>query len=518
MKEQTVKFRRLGLILLGIILVAGLYAQAPQKMSFQAVIRDAANVLATNHVVGMQISILQDAVPVYVETQRPTTNANGLVTIEIGAGTVISGNLAGIDWSTGTYFIKTETDPAGNTNYSITGSSKLLSVPFALYAAKSGTPGPQGLQGPKGNDGATGTPGSTGLTGPTGATGPQGPQGIQGPTGLTGMIGLSGATGLQGPIGLTGGTGLTGPAGPQGPIGIPGATGLTGATGPQGLQGATGATGLIGPTGLLASGSAAGNTPYWNGTAWIINSGNIYNNGAAIGIGTTTPKGVLDITSATNGVLVPRVLLTAKNVAAPIVNPQGGSLIVGTLVWNTATAGVTPNNVLPGYYYWDGSVWVALSGNGGNNWALTGNTGTSTATNFIGTSDDNDVVVKRNNIRAGYLGANNTSYGATALNPLSTGVNNTATGTAALNSNTTGTENTATGGRSLQYNTTGFRSTATGYMSLNANTTGIYNTATGYQSLNSNTAGGFNTANGTDALFSNTIGMDNCATGYQSLF
>jgi uncharacterized protein (TIGR02145 family) len=85
----------------------------------------------------MQISILQDSAsgtPVYVETQIPTTNANGWVSIEIGGGIVVSGNFAAIDWANDTYFIKTETDPAGGTNYTITGTSQLLSVPYALHA------------------------------------------------------------------------------------------------------------------------------------------------------------------------------------------------------------------------------------------------------------------------------------------------------------------------------------------------------------------------------------------------
>jgi type IV secretory pathway TrbF-like protein len=114
-----------------------LRAQAPQKMSYQAVIRNGSNQLIANTNVGMQISILQGSptgTPVYVETQNSATNINGLVSIEVGAGTVVSGSFSTIDWSTGSYFIKTETDPTGGTTYTITGTSQLLSVPYAFYA------------------------------------------------------------------------------------------------------------------------------------------------------------------------------------------------------------------------------------------------------------------------------------------------------------------------------------------------------------------------------------------------
>jgi len=124
------------------ILVAGLlttsvFAQIPQKLSYQAVIRNSSNTLVTNTKLGMRISILQGLISgtvVYTETQTPSTNANGLVSIEIGGGAGFST----IDWSSGSYFIKTETDPTGGNNYTITGTSQLLSVPYALYATKAG--------------------------------------------------------------------------------------------------------------------------------------------------------------------------------------------------------------------------------------------------------------------------------------------------------------------------------------------------------------------------------------------
>ena len=111
-------------------------AQAPEKISYQAVIRDANDNLITDTEIGMQISILQgttDGAAVYVETQTPTTNANGLVSIEIGTGTTTD-DFSTIDWANGPYFIKTETDPTGGTTYTIIGVSQLLSVPYALHA------------------------------------------------------------------------------------------------------------------------------------------------------------------------------------------------------------------------------------------------------------------------------------------------------------------------------------------------------------------------------------------------
>src|SRR5437016_1649180 len=102
------------LLILSFSFATVLFAQAPQKMSFQAVVRTAGNDLVISAPVGMRISILQGSVSgtaVYAETQNVTSNANGLVTIEIGTGTVSSGSFAGINWGVGPYFIKTETDP-----------------------------------------------------------------------------------------------------------------------------------------------------------------------------------------------------------------------------------------------------------------------------------------------------------------------------------------------------------------------------------------------------------------------
>lgn len=125
-------------ILAAVLLTASVFAQSPEKMSYQAVIRNSSDALVTNTQIGLEVNIRQGTTSgtvVYTETQTPTTNANGLVSIEIGGGSGFNT----IDWANGPYFIETKTDPAGGTNYTITGTSQLLSVPYALYAANAGT-------------------------------------------------------------------------------------------------------------------------------------------------------------------------------------------------------------------------------------------------------------------------------------------------------------------------------------------------------------------------------------------
>lgn len=168
-------------------------AQVPQKMSYQAVIRNSSNELVTNKQVGMRISIMQgapDGIVVYTESQSPFTNANGLVSIEIGR----EPGFESIDWANGPYYVKTETDPAGGTVYSVSATHQLLSVPYALYAKKSGTPGPKGDKGDQGEPGPKGDKGDPGE---------QGPKGDKGDPGEQGPAGEKGDTGEQGPPGDT---------------------------------------------------------------------------------------------------------------------------------------------------------------------------------------------------------------------------------------------------------------------------------------------------------------------------
>ena len=176
------------------------------------------------------------------------------------------------------------------------------------------------------------------------------------PAGVS-LVGPVGPTGPQGLAGATGATGPQGPAGPTGPTGLTGATGPAGPTGPQG------------PAGLLASGSAAGNTPYWDGTQWVLNSSNIFNNGSSIGIGTVAPNSsaALEVNSTTKGFLLPTMTQTQRNA---ISTPATGLLIY-------------QSDNTPGFYYYNGSAWSAIVGAGGG-----GATGySSTANTLIYTTD-----------------------------------------------------------------------------------------------------------------------------------
>jgi hypothetical protein len=113
----------------------------PQSFSFKATITGASGQTVINKMINLRITILQDDVngtPVYSEFFTPTTNHYSQVDLEIGRGNVLSGIFSSIDWSTHKYFLKIEVDIKGGTNYQLLSVTQLLSVPYALYAAKAG--------------------------------------------------------------------------------------------------------------------------------------------------------------------------------------------------------------------------------------------------------------------------------------------------------------------------------------------------------------------------------------------
>lgn len=286
------------ILIIGVVFTITLnYAQSPQKMSYQAVIRDASGTLVVNHSVGIRTSILQgsetgNAVFTEIYNPNPITNDNGLLSLAIGSGIAITGSFAAIDWSAGPYFIKTETDPTGGTTYTITGTSQLLSVPYALFSANSGAQGPTGETGPAGQPGPTGPTGPTGSQGDIGPTGTMGPTGLQGPTGDASTI--PGPTGDTGPAGPTGADGAIGATGPAGADGITGPTGEQGPAGPTGPTGAGASGHYIGETyggGIVfyvydggQHGLIAATTDQSSGTTWYGSGGSVITNGVRDGI------------------------------------------------------------------------------------------------------------------------------------------------------------------------------------------------------------------------------------------
>lgn len=479
--------KKIKLFIFAVLVTTIANGQAPQKMSYQAVIRDVSQTLVINQLVGMQISILQGSATgsaVYVETQQPTSNINGLVSIEIGVGTIIFGNFSTIDWSNGPYFIKTETDPTGGSTYTITGTSQLLSVPYALYAENSGSsiPGPQG---------------------------PQGLIGLTGATGSAGADGVDGATGPQGPIGLTGATGLTGTTGPQG------LTGATGATGSQGLPGTNGIDGIsINWLGSLTSapGSPSLNDGYynttllqsfiWDGASWQI----IAKDGA------TGPQGLIGLTGATGAT-----------------GPQGPAGADGSLnAWSlTGNAGTTPSinfvgtndNVDVIFKRYGamagrlGSLNTAFGLYALNNSTGNYNTGIGTSALVNNSTGYANVAVGGGSLANNTIGNLNSSLGWNALMSNTSGLSNSAFGSQSLYYNTTGSGNSVVGLGALYYNTTGSSNSGLGYRNLHYNTTGAGNTAIGYHSLYNNTTGNSNTALGISAGYLITTGSNNIIIG-----
>jgi len=128
MKNKFTKIRLVLIIALAHFLInSSIFAQAPQKMSYQAIIRKSNDSLLVLSQVGMRISLVQGSpsgTVVFSETQTATTNANGLVSLQIGMGTAVSGTFSGIDWAAGPYYVKTETDLNGGANYTIISSNE----------------------------------------------------------------------------------------------------------------------------------------------------------------------------------------------------------------------------------------------------------------------------------------------------------------------------------------------------------------------------------------------------------
>jgi hypothetical protein len=140
--KSLLSFIVLVVIILSQSLFSTLKAQSPDMMSFQSVIRNSSGLLVTNQSVGVKLSVLQGTASgtvIYSENHTVTSNNNGLISLEIGAGSVLTGSFSAIDWTSGPYFLETEVDPTGGSAYTISSVNQFLSVPYAKYADKAGS-------------------------------------------------------------------------------------------------------------------------------------------------------------------------------------------------------------------------------------------------------------------------------------------------------------------------------------------------------------------------------------------
>jgi hypothetical protein len=374
------------LLLLAVSLFQTLsYAQAPNGINYQAVIRNNTGALSSNTPVAIRVNIRQTTTTgtiVYSERQNVTTDQFGLVNFVIGSGTLLSGNFANIPWANGPFFLDLGVAFSGLPApiiYMPYGTQQMMSVPYALYAKSSGNlvnqwkygagvpasnlglvgdyyldtatgnvytkttgntwvlisniTGPQGIQGVPGPTGATGPAGATGATGPIGATGPQGQIGLTGPQGIQGATGATGPQGLAGALGPQGIQGVAGPTGAIGLTGSTGATGLTGPAGPIGLTGPQGSAGAAGPAGINGSNGTNG-VNGTNGTA-VLNG----NTNPTVGTGV---NGDFYINTATNELFGPKTN-GIWPAGVSLVGPQGIQGIAGPqgLQGTTGATGLT---------------------------------------------------------------------------------------------------------------------------------------------------------------------------------
>jgi hypothetical protein len=467
-------------------------AQSPEKMSYQAVIRDANGAILKNQNVTIQFTVIQPSTPgtpVYQEFHRPTTNTNGLVSIYIGTGTVSSGNFGTVDWSSGPYFLQTEIDPTGGFNYVISSTTELVSVPYALHANVADSL----IGGVNETDPVFDASLAKGITAIDTAywNSKLDSSSIQNFVDLTTAQTVAGAKTFSSDlivngmtVGKGGGAIASNTANGSGALSFNTTGNQNTATGTQAL--------FLNTTGNrnIATGVVA----LWHNTTGNRN----------VAIGTAA---LYDNTTGRSNIAIGSEALV-RNTTGSHNTAIGDSALSFPRNWSYNTA--------------IGS--KALYSNSGNYNTAIGFEALYSNSGYYNTAIGSKALYSNSgyyNTANGYYalysnttGGANTANGYYALSFNTTGNNNTANGVEALRFNTTGYQNTATGIGALSLNTTGFQNTANGSGALNFNTTGYENTANGSAALLFNTTGNYNTANGTGALQSNTTGNNNTALGH----
>lgn len=131
--------KKVFIIILAFCGLTAVIAQPPQSFMYQSLLRNSRGTVLGNQRISAKVRILKasaNGTAVYEETQSTTSDASGVITLEVGSGTVVTGNFANIDWLADDYFLKTEIDPIGGSNYILTTTQQLLSVPFAFVSGK----------------------------------------------------------------------------------------------------------------------------------------------------------------------------------------------------------------------------------------------------------------------------------------------------------------------------------------------------------------------------------------------
>ena len=397
-------------LLLAVLFSTVTFAQTPQGFTYQAVATDQTGSPYSNTNIVVRASILSGTITgtqEWIEEHLVQTDAWGLFTIDVGTQVNTGGvqvSFSDIDWgNNGPFYLKIDIDPGNTGSFLFMGTSRLMSVPYALFSGSSNNPGVPGPQGPAGQDGLDGVDGQDGAVGPQGpagqdgAVGPQGPAGQDGAVGPQGPAGQDGAVGPQGPQGIPGHGGaagqdgvgivnttdngngtftfdysdgtsfttsdLTGQAGAPGAPGTPGANGNDGAPGSNGQDGQDGqdGNGIVNTTDngngtftfeysdgtFFTTSDLTGQQGPIGNTIWQQDSlNNIQYSSGNVNIGgNNTNSAILNISSTTQGILIPSL---SENERDNISNPATGLLIF-------------QNDVEPGFYFYDGTTWKSIN-------------------------------------------------------------------------------------------------------------------------------------------------------------
>lgn len=450
-------------------------AQAPQQFNYQGAARNTNGTPLVSRNISTRISILDgsaNGAVQYSETRSVMTNAMGLYAIMIGSpgSSANTGSIAAVNWETGLKYIKVEIDPNGGSSFSEAGTAQLLSVPYALYAANGG----KGAKGDKGDPGAAGAQGAPGINGADGAPG------------------LPGIPGSQGP---------------QGPKGDPG---MSDGAANGDLSGNYPAPSVVKIQGITVSSVAPTAKQFlmFDGTSW--SPANLDESSVISSKGITSTE--LNIVNGA-GATLKDVTLTIKD-AAVTTTKLADNNVTTTKILSGGNDKLLSTDAA-GLVNWADKASLQTG------WSLTGDK--LTGSEFIGSTNDQDLIFKRNNRIAGIISDasyNNTAFGFGAFENYgsSTPANtfNTAIGTYALQSST-GHGNTAIGAWALN-ESTGARNVGVGSTSLQKLTTGNDNVAVGRAALSDLITGNNNVALGHQAGAQPRPGNYGVTTGANNLF